>query len=486
MKDVIKLFLIFCSALVLRLGFWYKFIKPDPSRAFYTIDSYTYEFPAINLIQKGKYINDCPREFPKNFPQKCVPSADPEIYRPPVYPLFIAVHYAIFGERPELVIFSQNIIDASKIFVMYKLSKLLGLTGNFSLVPSLIYAISPIPILHAQAMMTEPLQGFLLLILFVLALSAPKFKNAFLSGLVVGILALLHPIWYLFGMVFPILYFAVLWRISKSTSQNLKLAIYTGLAFSLSILPWFIRNYMIWNLFIFRPGDFVFLCEVYQKMKKGMWLGSYKDLELYNMASEEFKWGVKFSSQEEVNNYPMNLTKELQVGKICRREIIKNFWKYPFEIHIAGVFRSSPPFGIAHLYFTITGNISPSSEELTLSIVPKLLQGKVKEVFEEVKEKRLKLLSFGWWLFYGTAWLIRIFSLVFAILSIFRKEKIAETFFAIFTIVYGTFLVTTFESAQPRRFFTVDPIVVILSAVGVRNIFRMSRYFPHKAEKVFS
>lgn len=460
----LRVLFIFLTAVFIRFLFFFSFIWSDPKRAFYTIDAYTYEFPAINLIEKRKYINDCPRPIPEDFPEKCVPSKEPEIYRPPVFPLFIALHYLIFGEKREFVILSLNIIDSLKIFLIYAISKQIGLTGAYLYIPSILYAVSPSAIIFSQTFMTEPLQSFflLLLIFFILRnLSA-------LSGITAGILSLTHPIWLFFSYTLP---FIVL-LISRSWKKFFISAIF----FVLTISPWLIRNYLIWKILIFRPGGSVFLCEIRMKMYKGKWVTLLPqayigyDIEVLNKASEKFGWGVKFTSEEDIKNFNFSLTMETQIASVCREDILRRIWKYPFELHISGFLRSLPPFGIAMLYYMIKGDIKPSEKEITRYIIPYVFEGRIIQAFKEIKERRIGLLPTWWWVIYILAWVIRLTSLFMALLSILKIDK--KTYFLIFIFIYGTFVLTTFESAQPRRFYTVEPIIFILTSAGLNILLR--------------
>lgn len=456
---------------VLRFTFFLAYILPDPKRSFYTIDSYTYEFPAINLLQKRRYINDCPR--PVHIPnQKCIPSEEPEIYRPPVYPIFIALHYAIFGEKRESVIATQNIIDSLKIPLIYAISRNLRFTGIYSFIPSFLYAVSPSAILFSQTFMTETLQGFLILVIIYIISSGLSIKKSALSGFLTGILSLLHPLWFFFSLILPFAIYIF------SPSKKIKNLLVCGLVFLTTISPWIVRNYLIWKIIIFRPGGDVFLCEIREKMYKNQWIKLEPqkfDPDVLNRASKKFGWGIKFDGNTE---YPFDLTKRTQIAQICRNDILKKIWKYPIELHIGGFIRSFIPIGIAQLYYMTTGNILPSHEEITRYIIPNILEGKIKESIEDIKEKRLNLLSEKLWLFYILSWFIRIFTFVLSLITIIKPKKI--TFLLIFIFFYGTFILSTFESGQSRRSYTVEPILSILCSYGLftlmnlhqRNIFR--------------
>ena len=462
-----KILIIFSVGLILRLLIYFLFINNHPERAFYSIDAYEYEFPAITLIEKGRYIRDCPKSIPEYFPGKCIPSNEPEIYRTPVYPLYIVLHYILFGYRSEMVIFSQNLIDSSKIFILFHISRTVGLVNPYF--PSLLYALSPSALIFSQTFMTEAIQGFfLLLILFLLLKKTAGIKSA-LFGLTSGLLCLTHPIWLFFSLTLPLLFLIY--------SRSLKYFLISTFFLFLTVAPWMMRNWIIWHQVIFRHGSHVFLCEIYQRMTHQEWAPSHVDVSIFNEASERFGWGVKFSSEDEVRNFPINLTQELQIAYICRNHILKDLRHYPIELHFAGFVRSLPPFGIAHLTYLAKGDINPSRIEITKYVIPMFFEGKFVEVIREIKEKRLGLLSLFWWIFYIIGWAFRISSVLLIPFAFFKlKPKFSIMFFFVF--VYALFLISTFESAQPRRFYTVEPIVFILSTGGVeflRNFTKKSK-----------
>jgi len=448
-----KILFIFLLAIFLRLLIFFPFIYKHPERAFYTIDAYTYEFPAITLIEKGKYMNDCPKKIPDWFPQQCSPSTQPEIYRPPVYPLYIAGYYLVFGYRPEIVIFTQNIMDAMKVILIYHISRVIGLGNPY--IGAILYAISPSAIIFSQALMTETMQGFILLVFLVLLFGkVSNVRSAFL-GMIAGILSLTHPMWYFFALISPILVLIY--------TRSIRKFLLAGLFVILTIAPWMIRNWLIWRQIIFRHGSHVFLCEIYLKMEKGKWLGDYRDKDIFNEASERFGWGLRFNTIDEVMSYQTNLTQELQIAKVCSEKIMKNITRYPIEIHIAGFLKSFPPIGIGMLYYIISGDINPARVETTKYIVPLVLRGKILEVFKEVKEKRLELLPLPWFIVYLIAWVLRILSFAAAFAGLIKiKSRFSLLLFFIF--LYGTFLLMTLDAAQPRRFHTVEPIIFILAS----------------------
>jgi hypothetical protein len=466
-----KILFIFLLAIFLRLLVFFPLIYKHPERAFYTIDAYTYEFPAITLIEKGKYMNDCPKKIPDWFPQQCSPSTQPEIYRPPVYPLYIAGHYILFGYRPEIVIFTQNITDAMKVILIYHISRVIGLGNPY--IGAILYAISPSAIIFSQALMTETMQGFILLIFLVLLFSkVNNVRSAFL-GMIAGMLSLTHPMWYFFALISPILVLIY--------TRSIRKFLLAGLFVLLTISPWMIRNWLIWKKIIFAHFSPVFLCEIYQKMEKGRFFGKdyyyspYLDKDLFNEASERFGWGVKFNTLDEVMSYQTNLTQELQVAKVCRDKIIKNITRYPIEIHVAGFLKSFPPVGIGMMYYVIRGDISPSaSGETAYQVVPLVLKGKILEAIREIREKRGGLLPLPWFIIYLIAWGVRVSSFTLAFVGLIKiKPRFSLLLFFIF--LYGTFLITTPYAGQPRRFHTVEPIIFILASSVFSKIKKIRR-----------
>jgi len=455
-----KILFIFLLAIFLRLLVFFPFIYKHPERAFYTIDAYTYEFPAITLIEKGKYMNDCPKKIPDWFPQQCYPSTQPEIYRPPVYPLYIAGHYLVFGYRPEIVIFTQNIMDALKVILIYHISRILGMGNPY--LGAILYAISPSSIIFSQALMTETMQGFILLIFIMLLFSKISYVRSAVLGMIASILSLTHPMWYFFSLISPVLVLIY--------TRSIRKFLLAGLFVLLTISPWTIRNWLIWKKIIFAHFSPFFLCEIYQKMEKGRFFGKdyyyspYLDKDLFNEASERFGWGVKFNTLDEAMSYQTNLTQELQIAKVCREKIIKNITRYPIELHVAGFLKSFPPVGIGMMYYVIRGDISPSaSGETAYQVVPLVLKGKILEAIKEIRERRGGLLPLPWFIIYLFSWVLRMLSFILSFVALVKiKPKFSLILFFIF--LYGTFLITTPFAAQPRRFHTVEPIIFILAS----------------------
>jgi hypothetical protein len=454
-----KILFIFLLAIFLRLLVFFPLIYKHPERVFYHIDAYSYEFPAIALIEKGEYVGYCPKRILGWYAGHCVNPTQPEILRPPVYPLYIAGHYLVFGYRPEIVIFTQNIIDAMKVILIYHISRVIGLGNPY--IGAILYAISPSAIIFSQALMTETMQGFILLIFLVLLFGkVSNVRSAFL-GMIAGILSLTHPMWYFFALISPILVLIY--------TRSIRKFLLAGLFVILTIAPWMIRNWLIWRQIIFRHGSHVFLCEIYQKMEKGRFFGkdyNYPpyDQNLFNEVSERFGWGVKFNTIDEVMSYQTNLTQELQIAKVCGEKIIKNITKYPVDIHVAGFLKSFPPVGIGMMYYIITGDINPAgSGETAYHIVPLVLKGKILEAVREIKEKRGGLLPLPWFIIYLIAWFLRILSFAAAFAGLIKiKSRFSLLLFFIF--LYGTFLITTPYAGQPRRFHTVEPIIFILAS----------------------
>jgi hypothetical protein len=461
-----KIFFIFLLALFLRLLVFFPFIYKHPERVFYHIDAYSYDFPAIALIEKGEYVGYCPKIILGWYAGHCVDPTQPEIYRPPIYPLYIAGHYLMFGYRPELVILTQNVLDAFKVILIYYIGRVIGLGNPY--LGSILYAISPSGIIFSQALMTETLQGFILLVFILLFFRGLSVLRSAFLGIVAGILSLTHPLWYFFALISPIL--VLIW------TRSVKKFLVTGFFVLLTIAPWMIRNWLIWKQIIFAHFSHIFLCEIYQKMEKGKWFGKDYTLDLMfdkdilNEASERFGWGVKFHTEDDVKDYQMNLTQELQVAKVCRDKIIKNITRYPIEIHVAGFLKSFPPVGIGMLYYIISGDIKPSgSVETAYHVLPLVLRGKISEAIREIKEKRGGLLPLPWFIIYLTAWFLRILSFTLAFLGLIKiKARFSLLLFFIF--FYGTFLMTTTYAGQPRRFHTVEPIIFILASSAFSNV----------------
>ncbi|MBI4722121.1 MAG: glycosyltransferase family 39 protein [Candidatus Stahlbacteria bacterium] len=176
-------------------------------------DSHEYKALAMNILKYHKFSWD----------------SMPVTFRTPGYPLFIASIYAMFGIKEWIVMLIQVFLSALSIYFIYLIGR--KSWGELScIISAALFSIDCTSILFSSLFMSETLFVFLLL----LGTWAFLKQNRF-SGLMFGISALIRPIaLYLF---IPLVFL----------HRKLKAKIIFLFLFFLPILPWMVRNYIVYQ-----------------------------------------------------------------------------------------------------------------------------------------------------------------------------------------------------------------------------------------------
>lgn len=196
-------------------------------------DASEYQLIACKIIENGGY--------PSNIYL--------DIYRTPVFPLYIALFYLIFGIKPFIVLFSYVLLNAISVMFLYLLCKKIFNNNTIALIASAFYALEPNIIKLTTEFGTETLHATLLIIsvyYFIAGLKDKKNYFIIISAVFFGITALTRPISLYF-------YLICLLSISFYPRENVRFKLkYIILFISfyfISIAPWMYRNYVVYNHF---------------------------------------------------------------------------------------------------------------------------------------------------------------------------------------------------------------------------------------------
>jgi len=199
----------------------------------YTSDAHSYNQIAVNLLDGKGFVTD----------------GGLYARRGPVYPLFLAIIYLIFGYSFVAVRFAQAIIGALTCIIIYLLSKEL-FDKKVGLIAAFISAIYYPFILQPAYLLTEVLFTFLLIAMLYFLIRYYYKKDFFslcLGGLIFGISILCKGILFLF---IPLL---IIWLVViefKQHSKNVIATFVTLIFIFLPMFPWIVRNYLFYNAFI--------------------------------------------------------------------------------------------------------------------------------------------------------------------------------------------------------------------------------------------
>lgn len=156
----------------------------------------------------------------------------PEVIRTPGYPVFLGLHFGVFGPRLGPVWVSHGLLHAGSALLVLHLARQLRMPEGWALGLGFSFAFYPYALHGGARLLTEPLTSFLLLGASSLLLSKSS-ERALGAGALVGLCALVRPSFSLL----PFAWAAVLlWRAERRrTTLFLSGAL-------LLMLPWSLRT----------------------------------------------------------------------------------------------------------------------------------------------------------------------------------------------------------------------------------------------------
>jgi 4-amino-4-deoxy-L-arabinose transferase-like glycosyltransferase len=173
----------------------------------------------------------------------------PTAFRAPLYPLFLAVIYSVFGHQFLAVRIIQAVIGASLPLVVYVLGRRL-FDDRVAGIASWVMVFYPMFVLYPLALITENL-FFLLVPLAVLyllkAMDTSRRSCYLLAGLLLGLSILTRSV--MSGFVLLILPW--LWHYTSSKREALKNWGLILLIVTVLTIPWSIRNSLLYGQFVF-------------------------------------------------------------------------------------------------------------------------------------------------------------------------------------------------------------------------------------------
>jgi hypothetical protein len=198
-----------------------------------TSDAEDYDWIARNLVNHGQF--SISKELP----------LEPDTFRTPAYPLFIALFYKLFGTLYAVLVAQALIVFLTAILIFKMAEKIIG--DKWALIPTIIYIFDPNTMFGASTIFTENL--FVpLFISSIYILFFSEIKNRYKKGLFAGILlaltALVRPIALYLPVIIIPSYFLFYWVKSDwviRRKQIIAMIIFL-VAFSATVFPWFLRN----------------------------------------------------------------------------------------------------------------------------------------------------------------------------------------------------------------------------------------------------
>lgn len=224
LRPVVWLILI---ALVLR-GAMLAAVASHPERLFHR-DTGSYVRPALSMLAGH------------GFSRQEVPPFTPDTSRTPVYPLFIASLYFVFGQSPLVVPGAQVLISALTVGLAYAMGRQL-LDEKEAFIGGLLLALSLGSIVYSVYILTETLFTLLLLtVTWMLLTYCQTGRKEWLigGGLLAGMAMLCRPI----ALFYPLAAVPFIGFVHRERRRGGILAVLLFLAaVALAVAPWMIRN----------------------------------------------------------------------------------------------------------------------------------------------------------------------------------------------------------------------------------------------------
>ena len=175
----------------------------------------------------------------------CSVPGHPTAYRPPLYPIFLAV--CLFGGSIGLAV-AQVALGTATCGLAWMFARRIGLQEKGCLLTALLVTIDPLLLLYTSHAMTETLVTFIVTLFLVAATNARSRQNSLVLGFLFGLTVLCRPSLWSFGglAVATILVCSARKRATVEETPELKFrAGLLALGVVVAIAPWTIRNWIV-------------------------------------------------------------------------------------------------------------------------------------------------------------------------------------------------------------------------------------------------
>lgn len=236
------------------------------------------------------------------------------MFRPPLYPMFIAAVWTIFPESVIAVKAAQALLHGATALLAYKTVYTVLRREKPAFLGALVVAVNPLLAGHTVDFYTEPLHTFLCaLAMFLLVKFLRDDKSLYLRaigvGVVFGLATLCRPA--VLGVAICVVIVAALMKTMSKDARRLKYSVASAAMFFsifLAIAPWTYHNYRAAGEFILVNDGFGY----------NLWLGNLPEtIRLYE--------GEGFASKEENKAFADYLWGEVQAKKLAELEGGDNF-----------------------------------------------------------------------------------------------------------------------------------------------------------------
>lgn len=194
-------------------------------------DSYQYVALANTMLEHGRFAMSA--------------TAEPESFRTPGYPLFIALILAVF-KRLAFLPLAQILLVALSCGLIFFIGERFFSRG-IAFGAAILFAIDPVVLTISFTAMSDILFVFVMLCgIYVLTVRRHISQNLLLGGVLMGIMTLIRPL----GLyVIPLVLFWLVWEARAEWRTLCRTGALFLVGAALVVVPWMTRNYMLFNHF---------------------------------------------------------------------------------------------------------------------------------------------------------------------------------------------------------------------------------------------
>lgn len=165
-------------------------------------------------------------------------------YRPPVYPAFVALVYAVAGPRPVAVYLAQAVLFVATLMIVFRIALHVTCNERTALLTVALSALWPPFYAAVATLLGEMLNGFFVaaaLLALLVAIERKGYFMAGVAGILCGVNALIKP------TILPFIAVAALIILvgAGSRRRRIGLAATIIVAAAVVVTPWVIRNYSV-------------------------------------------------------------------------------------------------------------------------------------------------------------------------------------------------------------------------------------------------
>lgn len=467
-----KLLLIILVALAVRFSV-FPFVAPHKERMFTMLDSYEYDGMAMSLVENGRFYQSEPAfYFP---PQYRIPLFEvrtpTDAFRTPVYPLFLAGIYSLFGHKPYVAIIFQLIFSSLTCILVYYIGEVFIRRG-VGFIAGLLLALDFPTAIYGNLIMTDMLFTFLFLasIYFILKFFREgKRKHLIYSAILLGASALCRQviIYFVFVMV---LSFIVVYR-RNLIKALLNYCIYI-LIFLAAVSPWAIRNYIVYDnlsISISQGSNLLFYNAAY--------------LEAYKRGGYEHLDDIRREMQEETDRMfaERGISSPFQKAKIYQELAVERILSAPAlytKIHLIGALKifATPTFLLPERIFGAS-----LDESIAMAKGKSLITGSFFEASRGLAGYFLQNWKLLLYLPFLLLYLLFIYFLAgYGLCKTSKEKNLAAIFFLfLLIIVYNALIVGQHGAARFR--IPLMPYIDLIAAYGIFQLILLRKKRGRKA-----